>query len=373
MTMGYLYEKSIHLYDMKLLAGKDGLDHPVEWIHMIESSESASFLHGNEVVFLTGLLYQGERWILEYARRLKERHCAGLVINVGPYIKKIPPSVISYCDAEQFPLFLLPWEVHLVDITRYLCRFIINEEKKKESVLNYLQQLLIVPHESQAPCLALEHSGFCVEGAFRACIIRETHTDKDHDAIMALLKLWKSQLLIFTYHQDIVILLSHMAFQDIKQFAEDAYHLMKDKHIAVSISIGSEIHHISQLYVTYMQASSIQILAKGQQPPVVYYDNMGLYKLLLNGTPPSILQHFYEDTLGPLRAYDETHQSHLMETLRYYLEHDCSIKETAAHEVVHRNTILYKFNKIDQILGTSVYSEENKLAMMMAFKIKDLF
>ena len=62
----------------------------------------------------------------------------------------------------------------------------------------------------------------------------------------------------------------------------------------------------------------------------------------------------------------------LLASVRYYLEHECSIKKTADHEVVHRNTILYKFNKIEQILGISINNEEDKLAILMAFKIRRL-
>ena len=105
---------------------------------------------------------------------------------------------------------------------------------------------------------------------------------------------------------------------------------------------------------------------------VVYYEKMGVYKLLLNGTPKTVIKQFYEDTLGPLEDYDKSHTSNLMETLYYYLEHECSIKKTADHEVVHRNTILYKFNKIEQILGISINNEEDKLAILMAFKIRRL-
>ena len=94
--------------------------------------------------------------------------------------------------------------------------------------------------------------------------------------------------------------------------------------------------------------------------------------MLLNGTPVDILRKFYDDTLGALVAYDQTHQSNLMETLQYYMYHDCSVKDTAAHEVVHRNTILYKFNKIEQILGISIATEESRLNVLMALKIKKI-
>lgn len=372
-TIGRLYEKSLHLYKIQLLAGEKGLDRTVEWIHMIESAESASFLHGGELVFFTGLLYDGEEWILDYVRRLKQRKAAGLVINVGPYINEIPQSVIGFCNTYNVPLFSLPWDVHLVDITRYLCRFIIDDEKRKQSILDYLKQVLMLPDQCQAACLALESQGFSVEGEFRAVIVRKRYSNNDFDEILALLKLWNGHILAFSHHEDIVVVVSSESMEDMKKTVESMYAYLTEKNMNVYISVGSVVNQLSKLSLSYEQAVSINVLAKNYETPIVYYDYMGLYKLLLNGTPVQVLKKFYKEVLGPLESYDETHNSNLMETLRYYIDHDCSIKDTAIHEVVHRNTILYKFNKIEHILGKSVYSEEHKLAILMAFKIRDIF
>lgn len=372
-TMGYLYKKSLHLYEIQLLAGEKGLDRNVEWIHMIENMESASFLHGGELVFFTGLLYDGEDWILDYVRRLKQCKAAGLVINTGPYIKVIPQSVIDFCNTHDLPLFSLPWDVHLVDITRYLCRFIIDDEKKKQSILDYLKQILMMPEQCQAACLALESQGFSVEGSFRAVIVRKKNAYNDFDEILALLKLWKRNILAFSHHEDIVVVLNSESIDKIKETAESMYAYFSSKNMPVYISAGSVVNQAANLSLSYEQAVSINVLAKKYDPPIVYYDYMGLYKLLLNGTPVQVLKKFYKEILGPLESYDVTHNSNLMETLRYYIEHDCSIKDTAMHEVVHRNTILYKFNKIEHILGKSIYCSEHKVAIAMAFKIKDIF
>lgn len=371
-TMGYLYEKSIHLYKMKILAGEEGLNRQVEWIHMIESAESASFLHGSEIIFLTGVLYQGANWLLDFVKRLYKSKCSGFIVNVGPYIKKVPQIVIEYCDEHKLPLFILPWSVHLVDVTRYLCQFIIDEKKREQNILSYLQQLLLLPDEYQSPCISLEYQGVNVEGNFRIITISTKCTQHNYDEVIALLKLWNSELLALYIHGKIVIIVVEKNLDEIQVYCKEILHFLKKNGINIFISVGSQISHIKNIYYSYKQAESINKLAQNKALPIVFYDYMGVYKLLLNGTSVNTLISFYKDTLGALEEYDEAHQSNLMETLRYYIEHNCSIKETASYEVVHRNTILYKFNKIEKILGKSVYSEENKLEIFMAFKIKNL-
>lgn len=370
-TMKYLYEKSMHLYKMELLGGENGLDCPVEWIHMIENTPSVTFLHGHELIFITGLMYQGADWLLHYVKCLHQKNVAGLVVNIGPYIKKIPFSTVEFCNNVGFPIFVLPWEVHLVDFTRYLCRFIIEDEKKKQSNLAYIKQILLVPDQCQAACVALESQGFNTEGQFCIAVM---HGDENYDLdeMMALVKLYDSASMTFAYHNDIVMVLNQEYWEEKHEKIKELLEFLESKDIYCSISIGAWVNHIAKLIVSYKQAVSIQLLMGNMKKEIMFYDYLGIYKLLLNGTPVDILRKFYDDTLGALVAYDQTHQSNLMETLQYYMYHDCSVKDTAAHEVVHRNTILYKFNKIEQILGISIATEESRLNVLMALKIKKI-
>ena len=41
--------------------------------------------------------------------------------------------------------------------------------------------------------------------------------------------------------------------------------------------------------------------------------------------------------------------------------------------MVHRNTVLYKLNKIETITGKKLNEEEDKLDILIALKIKKLF
>lgn len=371
-TLAYLYEKSKNLYHMQVVAGGDDLQQPVEWIHMLEVAESAAFLRGQELVFFTGALYQDEEWLIRYLRFLKQHDAAGLVINVGPYIRQIPDRAIQFCNTYKLPLFSLPWNVHLVDITRYLCRFIIEDEKKGQSVLDYVKQILLFPEQSRPACMALELQGFNIAATFRIFVVQPKEQGLAGDEILMLLQLWHGSPRFFLLHNRVIGLLTETSVSETKAVVEAVQQYLADQHVEAAISVGSAVTTVERLAVSYKQALSIGQLAHQEQTSIMYYEDMGVYKLLVNGTPVTVLRQFYEDTLGPLEAYDATHEAKLMETLRYYVEHDCSIKDTAAHEVVHRNTILYKFNKIEQLLGKSLSQDGVKLSILMAFKIKDL-
>ncbi len=368
-TVRFLYSKSVHIYRMQYLAGQAGFDRTVTWIHMIESKEAASFLQGGELVFFTGLLCENSEWLMDYATQLHQGGAAGLVVNIGSYIKEIPDEVSQFCEGAGLPLFILPWDVRLVDITRYLCQFIMEEEKKEQRLLQYFVSIIMAPDHCGPACAALEQQGIDISGTFCVSVLKAASEKQDTDEILALLGLLEKVYAI-PYGGAIAGILfgdEAAALDKVKEI----YTYLLSHGIAVTISVGDAVSPISKLSESYRKAAAIQALT-GPERPVAAYRDAGLYKLLLNGTPVSVLQDFYEETLGALAAYDKAHRSSLTETLRYYLFHQCSIKETALHEVVHRNTILYKFNKIEKITGKDLYDEEDKTAMVLAFKIRDL-
>ena len=138
-TLDKLYISIEEKYNMKLVAGKDGLKNVIRWVHMVEDSEVPNFLHGNELIFTTGIgrLDTADK-ILEFVQGLQKHNAAGLVMNLGPYIKKVPTVVVDYCERNGFPLFTLPWEVKIIDITYDMCRMIIENEKSEVSATEAL-------------------------------------------------------------------------------------------------------------------------------------------------------------------------------------------------------------------------------------------
>lgn len=63
-----LFKNATILYQMKLIAGKEGLDHLVQWVHIIADEDVSKFLHGQELIFTAGILNTGEEWFINFAR-----------------------------------------------------------------------------------------------------------------------------------------------------------------------------------------------------------------------------------------------------------------------------------------------------------------
>jgi DNA-binding PucR family transcriptional regulator len=109
------------------------------------------------------------------------------------------------------------------------------------------------------------------------------------------------------------------------------------------------------------------------EPRVAAYDALGAYPLLYSGADARALQEFARGVLGPLRAYDESHQTELERTLRTYFETGENLKVAAARLNVHRHTVLYRLRQIGEICNRSLENHHDQLALRVAIAIDALY
>ena len=62
----------------------------------------------------------------------------------------------------------------------------------------------------------------------------------------------------------------------------------------------------------------------------------------------------------------------LFHTLRVYLENNGSIKETSEELYIHRSSLLYRLEKITDLLDVDINDSEYRFSLMMAYKLYDL-
>ena len=67
--------------------------------------------------------------------------------------------------------------------------------------------------------------------------------------------------------------------------------------------------------------------------------------------------------------YDKKNDTDYMKILEVYFENECSILHTSKALYCHKNTLSYKLNKIKEILGYNILSNENRTKIMLSFYI----
>ena len=117
--MGLTIKEIIKLVDhleMKLVAGEAGTDNEVTWTHVVDSDAISAFLQGKELVFTTGIGLNKDLPLIELVKDVYMDGASGIVINIGPYIDAIGQDVIDFADEKGFPVFEVPWHVHMAEI-----------------------------------------------------------------------------------------------------------------------------------------------------------------------------------------------------------------------------------------------------------------
>lgn len=369
-------------YGMNLICGENNMNNLVNWVHMLEDPETATFLHGQELIFTTGIGHDNTDWFLDFAKGLVASQASGLVLNIGPYIKSVPADLVDYCREVQFPLFTIPWKTRIVDITNDFCRKIIKSEENEMSVAGAFKNAIFFPEKISEYRQVLGRKEFDLDAEF--CVValslqvpsNDKLTDYDKSVRLHLTKIlfnhsdrfniFRQDKYLITILQSFPIEVVESAFERLNEIC--SYGSNKN-HMHIGISINNP--GIESLPRNYKRAIDILHIAEKKDEDIISYRNIGLYQLLLEVEDKDALGRFYKETLGKLEDYDKKYQTDYLYTLKCYLDNNASVQEVAKTTFVHRNTINYKIKKIKEILQCELDYEDG-LRLFLAFHVKEL-
>src|SRR5208283_1921394 len=97
--------------ELALLAGEEGLDLPIRWVHMSELLDPTPWLSGGEVLLTTGMQLGSEADQREFITRLADSRLAGLGFGVGFGFETVPAALVESAQQRDFPLFEVPYKL----------------------------------------------------------------------------------------------------------------------------------------------------------------------------------------------------------------------------------------------------------------------
>lgn len=115
------------LSKLRYLTGTRGLENPIRWIYTPEDDDFTDWVHGGELLIVSGAA--SHRPAFNLSRVLREAvrlNLAGAILLFGEhYIEEIPRSIIDAAARKEFPLMTIPWDTPLVDIEESIARAIV--------------------------------------------------------------------------------------------------------------------------------------------------------------------------------------------------------------------------------------------------------
>jgi purine catabolism regulator len=118
---------------------------------------------------------------------------------------------------------------------------------------------------------------------------------------------------------------------------------------------------------------ALRISARLKTPrAVATFADLGLHRLLVAMTQHAEMDDFYQQTAGALVAYDDRTGSGLMETLDAFFHSHGSPTDTAQRLHLHRNTVLYRLRRIEEIGGLRLDDPATRLNLHLCLRIRDV-
>ncbi len=382
--------KQVEHLEMKLVAGEAGLNREVLWTHMVDSDTISAFLQGQELTFTTGIGISEKLPLLKLVQEVYRNGASGIVINIGPYVDKIGQDVLDFANEKAFPVFEVPWKIHMAEIMRIICFAITKEQQSRIEVTAALNNAFLCPAQEELYVFPLMRKGYLADSVYTAVTIRvevQKNTvagermEQLHSQLGSHLRCNYKRILCCAQEKQLVLVLCDYTGQERKHVLTYIFqhfcNELKKEETAV-FCVGNQAEELRQLHKSYETANQMaEVSALGRIPgeevygrhKMIVYKNAGIFRILFALKDEEVMQEYVRDTVQPLLEYDALHNTDLAGVLQCYLRHDGSLQDTANELIVHRNTVNYKINKASEILEMDLTGLENRLEVMLGFGI----
>ena len=148
---------------------------------------------------------------------------------------------------------------------------------------------------------------------------------------------------------------------------EDA--LAQNLKIKVTIGIGTVVSHIRDLARAYKEAGVAIDVGKvfDTEKTIITYENLGIGRLIYQ-LPTVMCEMFLQEVFkkNPIDALDQE----TLFTINKFFENNLNVSETARKLFVHRNTLVYRLEKIKKLTGLDLREFDDAITFKVALMVK---
>ncbi|MGA9289569.1 MAG: PucR family transcriptional regulator ligand-binding domain-containing protein, partial [Anaerobacillus sp.] len=154
--MGLTVREALQLPEMreiKLIAGKQGIDRDIRWLTIVEVMEDMTRLHEGEFLITTAYGWnEKSETYTNLVDALANRQLSALAIHTGFYLDVVPIAIIEAANRTGLPLLEIPRTMNFSTVTRSILEQLVN---KQLSMLAYAQRI-----QDELTSLVLQNAGF---------------------------------------------------------------------------------------------------------------------------------------------------------------------------------------------------------------------
>jgi purine catabolism regulator len=136
----------------------------------------------------------------------------------------------------------------------------------------------------------------------------------------------------------------------------------------IRCGVGKPASDLPSWRDSFSQAGqALEMARRFHERKLLYFPDLSVYRLLYQFEHNPELSAFQEEILGALLAYEGGHE--LLQTLEVYFANNGSLTQAADALYIHRNTLIYRLDRVSEIGGFDLDNPETRLAVELALHI----
>lgn len=158
----------------------------------------------------------------------------------------------------------------------------------------------------------------------------------------------------------------------IEEIANEVYDMLNTEVMVKGrVSFGTIVHVLKDVSKSYKEARMALDVGKifYAERGVVAYNSLGIGRLIYQ-LPASLCKMFVEEIFKG-KLPDELADEETLNTINMFLENNLNVSETARQLYIHRNTLLYRLGKLEEVTGLDIRVFEDALTLKIALMVAD--
>lgn len=209
----------------------------------------------------------------------------------------------------------------------------------------------------------------------RIVYIVETQNERDSNAYEILRTLFppKSKDFITAVDEKNIIIVKQIkdtdTHEDIMRVASTMLDMLNTEAMSrVHISVGTVIDEIKEVSKSYKEAKMALDVGKifYSEKNIVAYSNLGIGRLIYQ-LPLPLCKMYIREIFG--NKSPDNFEDEMLTTINKFFENNLNVSETSRQLFIHRNTLVYRLDKIQKQTGLDIRIFEDSITFKIAMMV----
>lgn len=192
-------------------------------------------------------------------------------------------------------------------------------------------------------------------------LVQSMFPDKQRDFVLSMSE------------SDIVLIKEMDANTDVKDIIHLAEEIVEaintELTVKTVVGIGTAAKHLRELADRYKEAQTAIEVGKvfETDKSVIHYENLGIGRIIYQ-LPTTLCEMFLSEVFkkNPIESLDQE----TLYTINKFFENNLNVSETSRKLFVHRNTLVYRLEKIKKLTGLDLREFDHAIVFKVALMVK---